>query len=170
MLCCTGNPTAHTSTSTQVRRMITVTEKLCSAGFVSFTKKYRSIEYRPLEIAINDATRRRAWPGSGGGRGVQAAGPRLPPHPLLPAAAAHTPTTKPHAQSQDPDQGLCSTVSFSIYYGGCLALCYLKSGLEREFFSSYSTKSLTFRLLCYKQEVSLKFLGIYLHLYTHICQ
>jgi hypothetical protein len=71
-------------------------------------RKYRIIEYRPLEIAVNDATRRRARPGGGGGRGVQAAGPRLPPHPLLPAAAAHTlPSTQPNAQLQDPDQGLC---------------------------------------------------------------
>ncbi len=66
--------------------------KLCS-----IYRKYRIIGYRPLEIAINAVTRRRAWPGGGGGRGVQAAGPHLPPHPLLHAAVAHTLPTQPHA-------------------------------------------------------------------------
>jgi hypothetical protein len=81
--------------------------KALFCGFFNFYKKYRIIEYRSLEIAINAVTRRRAWPGGGGGRGVQAAGPRLPPHPLLPAAAAHTTPIQPYAQPQDPDQGLC---------------------------------------------------------------
>jgi hypothetical protein len=83
--------------------------------FFFIYRKYRIIEYRPLEIAINDATRRRARPaGGGGGRGVQAAGPHLPPHPLLHAAVAHNPSTQPHAQSQDPDQGQCSNPFLSM--------------------------------------------------------